>query len=166
MRGRRVLGAGRRAVALAGRSHDGLVPDIITLQQWGETTLGMVTGNNKFFALSSQQIRAAGLEPNDLLRLSPPGSRHLRGLELSADALANLGRAGAATWLFRPPGRLSAAAAAYVASGAAREVSQAYKCRVRTPWWRVPLVPPADLLLTYMNADAPRVVDNAARITI
>jgi hypothetical protein len=41
-------------------------------------------------------------------------------------------------------------------------VHVAYKCRVRTPWWRVPLVPPADLLLTYMNADTPRLSTNTA----
>ena len=40
----------------------------------------------------------------------------------------------------------------------------AYKCRVRRPWWRVPLVPPADLLLTYMNADTPRVSTNRAGV--
>ena len=40
----------------------------------------------------------------------------------------------------------------------------AYKCRVRTPWWRVPIVPPADLLLTYMNADTPRLTANPARV--
>lgn len=41
-------------------------------------------------------------------------------------------------------------------------VSEAYKCRVRKPWWRVPLQRPADLLLTYMNADAARIVTNHA----
>ena len=40
---------------------------------------------------------------------------------------------------------------------------RAYKCRKRSPWWRVPLVPPADLLLTYMNADTPRLTTNRAR---
>jgi len=29
-----------------------------------------------------------------------------------------------------------------------------------SPWWRVPLVAPADLLLTYMNADTPRLCAN------
>ena len=43
-------------------------------------------------------------------------------------------------------------------------VDAAYKCRVRKPWWRVPIVPPADLLLTYMNADTPRLTTNQARV--
>jgi hypothetical protein len=41
-------------------------------------------------------------------------------------------------------------------------VHLAYKCRVRTPWYLVPLVKPADLLLTCMNADTPRLVTNRA----
>lgn len=133
------------------------------LESWGDTTLGMVTGNNKYFALSPQRVAALGLRSSDLLQLSPPGSRHLRGLSLTAAGLAELGEHGAATWLFRPEGEPSPAARAYIAAGEKMSVHNAYKCRVRKPWWRVPWVPPADLLLTYMNADTPRLCSNAAR---
>lgn len=132
------------------------------LQSWGETTLGMVTGNNKFFALSPARVTELGLSPTDLLRLSPPGSRHLRGLAFNTGALNELGRDGAATWLFRPAGEPSRGAWAYIRAGEKTKVHEAYKCRVRKPWWRVPLVPPADLLLTYMNADTPRLSTNSA----
>jgi adenine-specific DNA methylase len=133
------------------------------LEAWGDTTLGMVTGNNKFFALSPTRTAELGLRSSDLLRLSPPGSRHLRGLSLSTSALAELGRHDGATWLFRPAEEPSPAAWAYIAAGETTNVHTAYKCRVRTPWWRVPYVPPADLLLTYMNADTPRLSTNTAR---
>ena len=133
------------------------------LQTWGETTLGMVTGNNRYFALSAQRITEAQLQAQDLIRLSPPGSRHLRGLSLTKSALTELSQSGSATWLFRPTAEPSRAARAYIAAGEAAAVHQAYKCRIRTPWWRVPLVPPADLLLTYMNADTPRLCTNRAQ---
>lgn len=133
------------------------------LESWGDTTLGMVTGNNKYFALSPARVADLGLEPTDVLRLSPPGSRHLRGLAFGTAALNELGRNGAATWLFRPPGDPSSAALAYIAAGEAAGVHTAYKCRVRRPWWRVPNLAPADLLLTYMNADTPRLSTNAAK---
>lgn len=138
-------------------------PGFNRLEAWGDTTLGMVTGNNKFFALSPERVRQLRLEPTDLIRLSPPGSRHLRGLNLSATNLGQLGQAGAATWLFRPANEPSAAGWAYIATGEEQGVDQAYKCRVRKPWWRVPLVRPADLFLTYMNADTPRLSTNRAR---
>lgn len=133
------------------------------LETWGDTTLGMVTGNNKYFALSPARAIELGLQPSDLMRLSPPGSRHLRGLALTHNALTQLGDDGAATWLFRPAGEPSAAAWEYIEAGQTAGVPLAYKCRVRKPWWRVPLVRPADLLLTYMNADTPRLTTNIAR---
>lgn len=135
---------------------------ITTLHGWGETTLGMVTGANRYFALSPARARALGLHSSELLPLSPPGSRHLRGLAFTTAARAALGRDAAATLLFRPAREPSPAAAAYIAAGEAEGVHEAYKCRVRSPWWRVPLVPPADLLLTYMNADTPRLTTNTA----
>lgn len=138
--------------------------DFTTLHTWGETTLGMVTGNNRYFALSPQRAHELGIGWDELLALSPPGSRHLRGLVFTAAAYDQLGLDGSATLLFRPTGdTLSKAAKAYIAAGEALGVDQAYKCRVRTPWWRVPLVKPADMLLTYMNADTPRLTANRKR---
>lgn len=134
------------------------------LQEWGDTTLGMVTGNNKYFALSPAKIADLGLEPSDLIRLSPPGSRHLRGLSLTRDAVHDLGQQGQATYLFRPAGDPSPAARRYIASGEDLDVHLAYKCRVRKPWWRVPYLQPADVFLTYMNADTPRLSTNRARV--
>lgn len=133
---------------------------VVPLLAWGETTLGMVTGNNRYFAMSATAVRRAGLATSDLIRVSPPGSRHLRALELTAGRLAELDAEGKATWLFRPAGEPSRAARRYIAAGEATGVDTAYKCRVRTPWWRVPYVPPADLLLTYMNADTARLCAN------
>ena len=132
------------------------------LQGWGDTTLGMVTGNNKYFALSPARVRELGLLPDDVIRLSPPGSRHLRGLSFTYAAHSTMGNQGAATWLFRPAANPSSAARKYIEAGEAAGVDLAYKCRVRKPWWRVPYVRPADLFLTYMNADTPRVTTNHA----
>ncbi len=132
------------------------------LEAWGDTTLGMVTGNNRYFALSPARVAALGLTRKDLIRLSPPGSAHLRGLELSKGAMARLGHDGRATWLFRPSASPSMAAQAYIVAGQHAGVDEAYKCRVRKPWYRVPLLPAADLLLTCMNADTPRLTTNSA----
>ena len=43
-------------------------------------------------------------------------------------------------------------------------VEQAYKCRVRRPWWRVPLVDIPHMFLTYMNADTPRLCSTRAGV--
>lgn len=132
------------------------------LEAWGDTTLGIVTGNNQYFTLSPQRTREIGLPDDELLPLSPPGSSHLRGLALTDDQLDRLGRQGRATSLFYPSEVPSAAARAYIADGHTAQVHTAYKCRVRKLWYRVPIVPPADLLLTCMNADTPRLTTNEA----
>lgn len=133
------------------------------LETWGDTSLGMVTGNNKFFCMSPAKARSLGLAKSDVIRLSPPGSTHLRALTFSREAMDKMGEEGAATLLFRPSGEPSPAAWSYIRSGEDLDVDQAYKCRVRKPWWRTPLVRPADLFLTYMNADTPRLASNKAR---
>ena len=133
------------------------------LQTWGETTLGIVTGGNHYFTLSPARVAELGLSRNELVRLSPPGSAHLRGLVLSSQMLTSLGNQGKATYLFYPGENPSPAALAYIQAGEKTGVNEAYKCRVRKPWHRVPLVKPADLLLTCMNADTPRLTTNQAR---
>lgn len=138
--------------------------EFAVLEEWGDTTLGMVTGNNKYFTLAPAHAAELGLTSKDLVPLSPPGSRHLRGLSLSKRQLRELGEAGSATYLFRPHGTPSAAAQRYITAGEATNVDKAYKCRVRKPWWKVPDVRPADLLLTYMNSVAPQMVTNDAGV--
>ncbi|WP_261898415.1 HsdM family class I SAM-dependent methyltransferase [Mycobacterium marinum] len=136
-----------------------------SLQTWGETTLGAVTGRNNFFAVSPACARALKLRDHETVRLSPPGSRHLRGLSLTTAAWKQLGDEGARTLLFRPGLRrpdMSSGARRYIAHGERDGVDQAYKCRMRTPWWQVPINNPADLLFTYMNADTPRITTNSA----
>ncbi len=135
-----------------------------TLETWGDTTLGMVTGNNRYFAMSPARVAELGLSPTDTIAISPPGSSHLRGMTFSEAAWKELGAADRATLLFRPSGEPSLTAASYIEAGEAVGVHKAYKCRVRTPWWQVPLVEPADVLLTYMNADTPRLCANKARV--
>lgn len=136
----------------------------VALRDLGKTSLGIVTGANKYFALSPQRVLELGIPRRDLVRISPPGSSHLRGLALTDAVMTRLGRGGQSTWLLYPRDQPSAATLRYIESGHATGIDTAYKCRVRRPWWRVPLMDPADLLLTYMNADAPRITTNMARV--
>lgn len=138
------------------------------LEAWGSTDLGMVTGNNRYFCLSAAEATEVGLTENELLRISPPGSRHLRGLTFTTRAWRDLAGQGGRVYLFTPRENLEAmpsnAAAGYIAAGERASVHKAYKCRVREPWWKVPRVRTPDLLLTYMNHDTPRLVTNEAGV--
>lgn len=133
---------------------------------WGGAYLGAVTGNNKFFSLTPDTARELGLSTDDVVRISPPGTRHLRGLNFTNSAWQQLVREGGRSLLFYPGDEPSAAAEGYIELGEQSGVAAAYKCRVRNPWWRVPLVDVPDLLLTYMNHDRPRLVSNTSQVHI
>jgi adenine-specific DNA methylase len=136
------------------------------LESWGSTDLGAVTGANAYFALSSAEAQRLDLDPSDLLAVSPPGSRHLRHLRFAQRDWERMRDEGAQVYLFYPrTGPLSPAVTNYVDRGAGEGVPDAYKCRVRRPWWRVPVVAAPDLFLTYMNHTTARLVANEAGVT-
>src|SRR5262249_8079948 len=53
----------------------------------------------------------------------------------------------------------------YLGTDAAREAQNAYKCRVRDPWYSVPDVKVPDFFLTYMSGLQPALVRNDAKCT-
>ena len=133
------------------------------LLDWGSTYLGSVTGNNDYFTFDSTTFSQSGLSKNEVLRISPPGARHLRGVTFSQRAWQQQAKEGARCYLFAPNGKNpSKAARSYIAAGEKAGVHKAYKCAVRDPWWIVPLVEKPDLLFTYMNHDRPRLATNEA----
>ena len=143
------------------------LPDTLTtpLGDYGEIKLGAVTGANKYFTLSSSEVQKWGLGKSDLEPICPSGSRHLRRFELDEDDFASLVSKDMKTWLFSPQDdQPSGPAKKYIAYGESLEVNQAYKCRVRSPWWRVPGVKRCDIFLTYMNGMGPNLCFNSARI--
>lgn len=132
---------------------------------WGETYLGAVTGNNRYFTMKAEQARSLRMPESALLRISPPGSRHLRGLTFSDAAWDEASRDGSPCYLFYPrEDRVGVAVQKYIDDGESAGVHEAYKCQVRDPWWRVPVVEVPDLFLTYMDHDRPRLITNAAKV--
>lgn len=129
---------------------------------WGETYLGAVTGNNDYFTLTRANAKELKLSQKELVPISPPGSKHLRGLTFSEAGWESLAASSERCYLFAPSSKPSRAAERYIEQGESKQVHKAYKCSVREPWWQVPLVPRPDLLFTYMNHDRVRLVRNSA----
>lgn len=137
----------------------------VPLEAWGRISLGVVTGNNRYFALNDEQISSYGLGEEDFVPLCPPGSKHLRCLEFSADDHARLQEGDGKTRLFYPrDGILSPAAEKYVEAGEAQGAHRAYKCQKRDPWWRVPIGEIPDAFVTYMNSYGPNICTNSAGV--
>jgi hypothetical protein len=136
----------------------------VSLGDYGAPELGTVTGANHYFALSEGTRRNFGLTHEQVARISPPGTRHLHGLSFSRRQWERLRDHGESVWLLRPPpDDATPELRRYLEHGERRGVPDAYKCRVRTPWWRPPLVSPPDLFFTYMSHRYPRLVTNSAR---
>lgn len=135
------------------------------LQQYGTPELGTVTGANDFFTLSNEARESLRLRDDEVVPISPPGTRHLKGLSFTDGDWNRLRDAGDAVWMLRPErDEQSPGLRAYVRRGEADGVHRAYKCQIRVPWWRPPRVPVPDLFFTYMSHRYPRLIANTARV--
>lgn len=135
------------------------------LGEWGRVSLGGVSGANSFFALSPESARDLNLEiGRDVIPLCPLGSKHMRRRVLDDEVLRSLGDSGVQTLLFSPVGEPSSAAISYIEFGQKLQLDKRYKCRKRSPWWRVPLPPVPDAFITYMNSFGPNLCSNAAGV--
>ncbi|MHB8741166.1 MAG: N-6 DNA methylase [Coriobacteriia bacterium] len=130
----------------------------------GTISIGMVTGGNDYFCISEAERLAHNLSPAQVRRMLPPGSKHARGIDYTSAHWEEARDEGARVWLFSPSTYPSNAARAYIRQGEELELDQAYKCRVRTPWFRVPAVNAPDLFMVYMANEGPRFIENPSRL--
>ena len=132
---------------------------------YGTPELGTVTGANQYFAISENTKLEFGLSNRDVVPISPPGTRHLRGLSFTTHNWKKLRALGEPVWLLHPETKeLTDSLRDYVALGERQGVQNAYKCQIRSPWWRPPLVEIPDLFFTYMSHRCPRLVANHAGV--
>ncbi len=135
------------------------------LSSYGTSELGIVTGANSFFTLSEQTRLAYGLAEHQLKKISPPGTKHLKSLCFSRQQWEALRKAGERVWLLHPDlDDASAPRRRYTDHGEELQVHEAYKCAIRTPWWRPPVVPAPHLFFTYMSHRYPRLINNSASV--
>lgn len=142
-------------------------PGICRLADWGRTALGTVTGANRYFTLSEETRRNFELrESKHVRKVFPPGTRHLKGVRFGIADWRTLRDQGYPVWILYPdvhePTR---GLRDYLSRGEALGVPAAYKCRIRSPWWRPPLIAKPDLFFTYMSHLYPRLVGNHAGVT-
>jgi adenine-specific DNA-methyltransferase len=133
--------------------------DVVGLRSLGEVTNGYVSGANDFFHCTSAEGARRGL-PADWLLPVARNSRSLQGLVFDRNDLEEAERQDIAHHLIVPRDHdlFSAdgdALAAFQREGERLGISKRYKCRVRSPWWRVPGLLQAQVLLPYMIGSEP-----------
>lgn len=139
----------------------------VPLSQYGQPTLGTVTGNNDYFALNETTRRRYEIDERHLTPIAPPGSKYLDSPYFTKSRWRELLQADRDVWLLNPgePTDADDGLWQYIAWGESEDVHLAYKCRVRDPWWKPPVVPTPDLFFTYMSHRYPRLVANQARVS-
>jgi hypothetical protein len=141
--------------------------EMTRLDTYGTPELGGVTGNNAFFTMSDLTRRKYDIDTKHLVAISPPGTRHLRGMGFTRGDWEELKMANERVWMLRPQGYLRARGLRrYISEGEDAKVDEAYKCSIRDPWWRPPVAPVPDLFFTYMSHRYPRLIANTSGATL
>jgi adenine-specific DNA-methyltransferase len=131
------------------------------LGELADVGIGYVTGANNFFHPEATEIQLWGI-PDTFLRPAVRRGRSLSGLRFTASDWRDALKLGEAGYLLYIPAEadLPETVRDYLASGEAKGVSKTYKCRTRSPWFRVPHVYKPDAFLSYMSGDTVRLVAN------
>jgi adenine-specific DNA-methyltransferase len=141
--------------------------DVATsLSTHAEVDVGVVTGKNEFFVLTSSQVEELGLDKYTTPLVSR--SAHLKGARVRKADWKAMAAAGDRVHLLDLKsyrGKLSAALARYIRIGEGRAVHKGFKCSIRDPWYAVPSVWTPDGFLFRQIYDFPRVVLNQTDAT-
>jgi adenine-specific DNA methylase len=142
-------------------------PVTTNLSSHASVDVGVVTGKNEFFVLSSDQVEHYGLQSY----IAPLVSRsaHLRGSRIGKSDWRSLASAGDRVHLLHivagSGSKPSPALTRYIREGEGKAIHKGYKCSIRDPWYVVPAVWNPDGFLFRQIYDFPRVVLNEASAT-
>ncbi|HWF83069.1 MAG TPA: hypothetical protein VN695_21035, partial [Streptosporangiaceae bacterium] len=136
--------------------------DVAPLGSFAKFEVATVTGANEFFTVTEQTLGAYGLRQWALPLL--PRVRHAPGLRFTDADYEGLKMAGARAHLLdfsaeRPPPDAHSPRS-YLDSGEVLGLPERYKCRIRSPWYRVPVMPAGAMMLSKRSHRYPRVVLN------
>lgn len=143
------------------------LPEVQPMRNVARFTVSTVTGANSYFCVDGDTVGKFGLAPWVIPLL--PKARHAAGIEFTADDHGAASSAGAPAWLLtfaadRPSPLASSAPRMYIENGEAARLHERFKCRIREPWFRVPVVAPGQLMMSKRSNLFPRVILNRAGV--
>jgi adenine-specific DNA methylase len=127
--------------------------------------IGYVTGANEFFHLEPEDSARWEI-PKRFLRRCVRRGRALSGLRFTSEDWESLLGTSETGYLLHISSfdELPKSVKTYIEHGERAGVHKRYKCRTRSPWYRVPHVYKPDGFLTYMSGAVPRLVANHAGV--
>lgn len=159
-----VLSASVRAFYARAGAH----PQSLRFGKAAQIGIGYVSGANQFFHLKPSLADKLGI-PTKLLHPTVRNGRALPVKQLTKSTLQQWHAADEPFMLLRLPKaplhELPAKVRRYLDSDAGLEAREAYKCRVRDPWFSVPDVHQPDYFLSYMSGLSANLVRNAGGAT-
>ena len=143
------------------------LPEFHHLADVARLAVSTVTGANDYFSVGDGTLRQHCL--GSWARPLLPRIRHANGLVFSHQDHRELAKPDCSRWILdfgpaAPSPEHTPAAASYLRYGEELKLHQRYKCRIRDPWYRVPIVPPGRLLLSKRSHRYPRLVLNSAGV--
>ena len=140
---------------------------VTTLATHASVDIGVVTGKNEFFVLTSAQVAELGLDGYTIPLVSR--SAHLKGAKIDKTDWKALSTAGDRVHLLNlgslNGGKLPISLARYIRAGEGKAFHEGYKCSIRNPWYAVPSVWTPDGFVFRQIYDFPRMVLNQAQAT-
>lgn len=141
---------------------------LVTLGEYADVEVGVVTGNNDFFVLGKKQAE----ELNITKYCAPilPRSNQLQGISFTREDHRNFLVQGERNLLLKIEKNskqvLDKNLLQYIKLGEDSGVTQGYKCRIRLPhWWQVPSVWIPDAFMLRQIHEGPRIVANETMAT-
>lgn len=142
-------------------------PELTTAGDVIDVDVGIVTGLNKFFVLTEQQVTEYGLRP--YCRSIVGRSGKLKGAVFSVADWNTTVDEQFPAFLFSPPNVtyevLPEAVKRYVAKGEQGGLNQGYKCRIRKRWYVVPSVWVPEAFMLRQVHNFPKIVLNDSNTT-
>ncbi|RHA40991.1 DNA methyltransferase family protein [Cellulomonas rhizosphaerae] len=141
--------------------------EVQALSDLARFEVATVTGANAFFCVDADDVVDYSLKT--WARPLLPRTRHAPGLRFTQADHEAIAAQGEKAWLLdfsasRPSPESAPGAARYLAFGVSQGLPSRYKCRIRSPWHRVPVVAPGDLLMSKRSHLFPRMIVNEAAV--
>ena len=140
----------------------GSLADVAPLGSFAKFEVATVTGANEFFTVDEETLDAYELRRWALPLL--PRARHAHGLRFTGADYETLRKTGARAYLLDfsldRPDPAAKRPLTYLRSGEELGLPARYKCRIRSPWYRVPVMPAGTMMLSKRSHRYPRVILN------
>lgn len=137
-------------------------PNIYLFNKLAKVEVGIVTGANEFFLVNKETIKQYQME--DFVHPMFGKSQHCKGIIYDKKQhLDNIEKDLPVHFLYfdKPLNELPEKVQEYIKTGETDGLHERYKCRIRSPWFKVPSIFNTKLAMLKRSHEAPRMIYNS-----